>query len=41
MSLSFVFVLVFSVMLFSESLTPAKAIGVTLICAGVAVSSWG
>lgn len=41
MSLSFVFVLVFSVLLFSESLTPGKAIGIALICAGVIVSSWG
>lgn len=40
MSLSFVFVLVFSVLLFSESLTTGKAIGVGLICAGVIVSSW-
>jgi multidrug transporter EmrE-like cation transporter len=40
MSLSFVFVLVFSVLLFSESLTAGKVIGVALICAGVIVSSW-
>jgi len=40
MSLSFVFVLIFSVVLFSESLTPGKAIGVALICAGVIASSW-
>jgi multidrug transporter EmrE-like cation transporter len=41
MSLSFVFVLLFSVLLFSEALTPGKAIGVVLICAGVIASSWG
>jgi drug/metabolite transporter (DMT)-like permease len=40
MSLSFVFVLVFSVLLFSESLTAGKVIGVALICTGVIVSSW-
>jgi len=40
MSLSFVLVLVFSVLLFSESLTPGKVIGVVLICAGVIASSW-
>jgi len=40
MSLSFVFVLGFSVLLFSESLTAGKVIGVALICAGVLVSSW-
>ena len=40
MSLSFVFVLIFSVLLFSESLTPGKVVGVALICVGVLVSSW-
>ena len=40
MSLSFVLVLGFSALLFSESLTPGKVIGVALICLGVVVSSW-
>ncbi len=40
MSLSFVFVLLFSVLLFSESLTVGKVVGVALICVGVIVSSW-
>jgi len=35
-----VFVLVFSVLLFSESITLGKVLGVVLICAGVIVSSW-
>ena len=39
MSLSFVFVLAFGVLLFSESLTVAKVVGIVLICAGVYVGS--
>lgn len=39
MSLSFVLVLIFSVLLFSEALTAGKAIGIGLIVAGLYVGS--
>lgn len=41
MSLSFVFVLVFSALLFNEALTGAKAIGIVLIGVGLWVGSSG
>lgn len=39
MSLAFVLVLVLGVLLLDETLTPGKAIGVSLICIGVIIST--
>lgn len=39
MSLSFVLVLVLSGPLFAEAITPAKVVGVALICVGIVVGS--
>jgi multidrug transporter EmrE-like cation transporter len=39
MALSFVLVLLLSALVFGESLTTAKVLGVILICAGVAISA--
>ena len=39
MALTFALVLVFSVILFDESLTAAKVVGMVLICAGLVVTS--